>query len=69
MQYNLIKMFGLDDDIRTFGQSWIQWFTTPPLNTDEEATEDGEEDGTEDVDAVADEEEEWKNEKHYPHLL
>ena len=44
MDYNLIKMFGLDDDIRTFVQSWLQWFTTPPLNTDdEEVAEDGEE--------------------------
>ena len=43
MDYNLIKMFGLDDDIRTFVQSWLQWFTTPPLNTDDEVVEDGEE--------------------------
>ena len=41
MQYNLIKMFGLDDDIRTFVQSWLQWFTTPPLNTDEDAAAEG----------------------------
>ena len=46
-------MFGLDDDIRTFVQSWIQWFTTPPLNSGEEDAEaEGEEDGTGSTDAV-----------------
>ena len=62
MNYNLIKMFGLDDDIRSFAQAWIQWFSTPPMNTEaaDDASEDGEEDGTEEGgdDAEA-EEDEW----------